>query len=98
MKKEPVRTTTDKSKIFAISALYVTASAIMISGALFSAFSIMHNITFRVLTTNVHGAIFGLVVFYLGLRYFLSIQKLKNEVYKNTSRFSWSNFKKDKSR
>lgn len=98
MKKKETRTTTDKNKILAISTLYVIAVVIMALGAFFSVYSLINDISFRVLTTHVHGAVFGLVAFYLGLRYFLSVSKLRDEVYKNTSRFSWSNFKSEKSR
>ena len=39
-------------------------------------------------------AAFGAVVAFLGIRYLLSVRKLKGDVYKTTSQFSWSNFKK----
>ena len=96
MKKKSV--SVDKSKIIAITVLYATAVVIIVLGAFFSIYSVINNISFRVLTANVHGVLFGLASVYLGIRYFLSVQKLKEEVYKSTSRFSWSNFKKEKSR
>jgi CO dehydrogenase/acetyl-CoA synthase epsilon subunit len=43
-----------------------------------------------------HGSIFGAMAAFLGARYFLSVKKLKAEVYKESSRFSLSNFKRKK--
>jgi len=41
------------------------------------------------------GVVFGMVILFLGIRYFLSLSKLKDEVYKSSG-FSWSNFKREK--
>ena len=86
----------DPKKKIIISALFVVATAICISGAFFSVYSYINNISFKVINTQVSGIIFGIAILYLGVRYFLSLMKLKNEVYKPTSRFSWDNFKKTK--
>lgn len=86
----------DKSKVIAIMTLYVASLLIIVSGVFFSIFSLINNISFQVLNSSVHGAIFGLVVSYLGLRYFFLVKKLKDDVYKTTSRFSWNNFKMPK--
>lgn len=87
----------EKNKVVAIIMLTVTSIIIILSGAAFSVFSVMYDISFNILSSQVPGMVFGLVVTFLGVRYYLSVQKLKVEVYKTTSRFSWSNFKKDKS-
>jgi len=84
----------DPKKKVIISLLFVVAAAICLSGAFFSVYSYFNNISFRVLNTQVSGIIFGVCILYLGVRYFISLMKLKDEVYKPTSRFSWSNFKK----
>jgi hypothetical protein len=84
-----------KKKII-IFILFVFAVAICISGAFFSVYSYINNISFKVINTQISGIIFGAAILYLGVRYFLSLMKLKNEVYKPTSRFSWDNFKKEK--
>jgi hypothetical protein len=76
--------------------LFAVAVAICISGASFSVYSYMNDISFKVINTQISGIIFGVAILYLGVRYFLSLMKLKNEVYKPTSRFSWENFKKGK--
>lgn len=69
---------------------------IMFLGLFFGAFSVINNITFRVIRSNISGAVLGMMVFYLGLRYYFLVAKLKPEVYANTSGFSWSNFKRGK--
>ncbi len=86
----------EKSKIISIIVLMVTSIAIIAFGAAFSIYSIIDNISFTVFSSQMNGAIFGAVIIFLGVRYFLSVRKLKAEVYKSTSKFSWSNFKKQK--
>jgi len=97
MNKQDKVLNTDKRKAVTITALFVATIIIMFLGLSFSIFSIVNNVTFKVLSSDMPGAVFGLLVLYLGARYFLSVKKLKAEVYKNTSQFSWSNFKKEKS-
>ena len=84
----------DKRKVAIIYGLYATAVAITASGAFFCVYSYLKDITFKVINTNVSGMIFGVVVAYLGVRYFLSVQKLKAELYEPDAQFSWSNFRK----
>lgn len=96
MKAQAQQVQTDKGKIFAIYGLYTFAAIIAITGVIFSIYSLINNVSFPVLNTNIPGVVFGLVVTFLGVRYFLSVNKLKSEVYKKSSKFSWSNFKKDK--
>lgn len=86
----------DVTKKIIMNLLLAVSIFIMTSGIGFGIYSIVHHIEFLVLKANVPGSIFGLVVAYLGLRYFLSVIKLKKEVYKPTSSFSWKNFKKEK--
>ena len=93
--KESTMPVEPKKKVI-ISILFVFATAICMSGAFFSVYSYINDISFKVLNTQVSGIIFGIAILYLGVRYFLSLMKLKNEVYKPTSRFSWENFKKTK--
>ena len=83
---------TSKKVIF-ISLLFITSALIMLSGGYFTIYSIVNDINLMVLNSTVPGAIFGLLVFYLGLRYFFMVKKLKVEVYKKSSVFSWNNFK-----
>ncbi len=84
------------SKKASIIVLTVLSTGICVSGIFFIFYSWINDITFKVINTNVPGILFGLVVAYLGLRYLLSVLKLKKELYKESSVFSWSNFKKQK--
>ena len=96
MKKQPSTPEVDGSKVFSIWALYLVAGLVVLSGACFSVISIMNDVRLTVLTSQIPGYIFGIVVIFLGLRSLIAVGKLKNEVYKPVSRFSWSNFKQSK--
>jgi hypothetical protein len=96
MQKQISNTPVEKGKIILIMSLFAFTILIMLSGAFFSVFSLVNHISFTVLNAHIHGALFGLMVIYFGIRNYFSVKKLKTEVYKNTSRFSWSNFKKEK--
>jgi len=85
-----------KQKAVIINLLYATTIIIILLGVFFIIYSLVNDVSFKVLNTTVSGAIFGMVVAYLGARYFLSVTKLKAELYKTTSKFSWSNFKREK--
>lgn len=88
-------TAIDKSKIILVFILFTMSVAIIISGVFFTIYSLYYNISFLIINTYVSGIFFGLAALYLGVRYFMSVLKLKREVYKS-SRFSWHNFKKQK--
>lgn len=96
MKKQVSSTTILRQKTVSITALLMVSLLIMFLGIFFSAFCFFNNISFRVINANIHGSVFGLLVLYLGLRYYFSVDKLKEDVFKNNTRFSWSNFKKEK--
>lgn len=94
MKKQTTVTTLEKRKIILVSVLYLTALIIIFLGMFFTIFSLYNNISFKILSSSVPGVVLGLLVSYLGIRYYLSLSKLKEEVFKSSSKFSWSNFKK----
>ena len=85
-----------KEKVIPIITLYIVSTAIILIGTAFSVYSLLYGITIPVLSNQIPGAVFGAVVIFLGIRYLISVNKLKAEVYKQTSSFSWSNFKKEK--
>lgn len=96
MKNQMTKPTIEASKVASIAALSAGSLFIIGSGAALCVYSLINNIYFSVLSSQIHGAVFGVVIIFLGVRYFLSVLKLKAEVYKTTSRFSWSNFKTTK--
>ena len=96
MKAEGKTTKIETKKILAINALMIASLAIMLIGIALIVYSFLYGMSFPVLSSNVHGSIFGLVIVFLGVRYLMGVIKLKSEVYKSTAHFSWSNFKRAK--
>lgn len=96
MKKQNTIATTDKSKVLIISMLFLTDMIIIFLGIFFSLFSLINNLHFMVLNSSISGAVFGLLVLYLGIKYYFSVTKLKEELFKVSSKFSWNNFKRKK--
>ena len=96
MKNQVYEQNVEGSKVSSIIFLYSMSIVIIILGIAFSVYSFVYDVHFTVLTSSIHGAIFGLIVVFLGTRYFISVNKLKKEVYKATSKFSLNNFRKKK--
>jgi hypothetical protein len=85
---------TRKNKKIILAVLFATSVFITAAGLLISVVSIINNISFTVFQSQIPGAIFGLVIVFLGARYFYSVLKLKPELLKEENKFSWDNFKK----
>ncbi|MBU3100517.1 MULTISPECIES: hypothetical protein [Clostridium] len=83
-------------KKYSIITLMVLNTLILLSGVLFIAYSIYFKITFKIINTNIPGAIVGLTVLYFSSRYYKMILKLKTEINEKGTTFSWSNFKRIK--
>lgn len=96
MKNQASMPTVEKEKVISILILYITSILIILAGAFFSIFSLVNNISLPVMSSQIPGVIFGIVILFLGVRYLLSVNKLKTKVYNSASKFSWSNFKKGK--
>jgi len=84
-----------KGKVAMIIILYVMSVLIMLLGAGFSAYSAINGVQMQVMTSTIPGFIFGMVILFLGIRYFMSLSKLRDEVMKSSG-FSWENFRKEK--
>ena len=84
-----------KGKVAMIVILYVLSVVIMLLGAGFCAYSAINNVQMQVMSSTIPGFVFGMVILFLGIRYFLSLSKLRDEVMKSTG-FSWGNFRKAK--
>jgi hypothetical protein len=85
----------EKSRVVLLGILYVLSISIMLLGAGFFVYSAINNVQFQVMSATIPGFIFGMVVLFLGFRYFMSLSKLRAEVMKSSG-FSWSNFRKEK--
>lgn len=77
-----------------IFVLMVCNIFILILGLFFIVYSIYFNISIKVFNMKISGVIFGIMVLYFGIRYFINLLKLKKEINKPENTFSWSNFKK----
>lgn len=86
---------TARGKLIILALLYALSFAIIMIGAGFAVYSALHGVKFAVMSANIPGAVFGMVILFLGIRYFFSLSKLKDEVFKSTG-FSWENFRKGK--
>ena len=93
MKTKSTVTVINKHKVIIINLLYVATLIIIFLGIFFSLFSLVNHINFKVLNSSIPGVVFGFLVIYLGIRYYLSVTKLKDELFKISSNFSWRNFK-----
>jgi hypothetical protein len=79
-------------KRVAIGLLYMASALIGIMGIAFSVYSQISGIRIAVMQSSIPGAVFGMVIAFLGVRYFLAVGRLRKEVFRATSRFSWHNF------
>lgn len=84
----------ETNKRVAIALLFVTAALIVLLGTAFCVYSMLNNVQLPVMQTNIPGALFGAIIAFLGVRYFMAVQKLKASVYRVGSKFSWRNFRK----
>ena len=84
-----------KGKVVMIVILYVMSVLIMLLGAGFCAYSAINGVQMQVMSSTIPGFVFGMVILFLGVRYFMSLSKLRQEVMKSSG-FSWSNFRKEK--
>jgi uncharacterized membrane protein len=83
-------------KKFVLAVLWVTSAAICLSGAFYSVYSAVLGISFPILNVQIPGFVFGIAVLYLGIRYMLMVLRLRKELRRTFSQFSWGNFKKEK--
>lgn len=96
MKDKAYPAVVEREKVISIFVLFAVSTLITLAGAFFSVFSLVNSISLPILSSQIPGVVFGLVILLLGIRYFISVKKLKAEVYKSTAKFSWSNFRKKK--
>lgn len=76
--------------------LYCGSLVIIFLGMFFCAFSMLNHIWLKVWNTSIPGVIFGLLIVYLGTRYYFMVDEFKKKLYAEDSEFSWSNFRKGK--
>jgi len=84
----------DRKKAVVIGILFATSAVITLLGLAFCVLSTVNHWQFMVLQFEMPGVIFGVIIAFLGVRYFLSVTKLKTQVYRSEAHFSWSNFRR----
>ncbi len=77
--------------------LFFIAVLITILGISYSIYAYMSQASLKIMGSDFPGFIFGLVAVFLGIRYSISLFKLKKKIDSTDARFSWDNFKKTKS-
>lgn len=74
-----------------IFALYSGATMIILSGAALAVYSVANQISYQVMGNEIHGAVFGSIIAFLGIRYFFSVQNLHRQIDATGEQFSWRN-------
>lgn len=74
-----------------IMALYAGAIIISLSGAALIVISVIRHISYPIMGNPVHGAVFGAIISFLGIRYFFSVKKLHRQIDSSGAFFSWKN-------
>lgn len=85
-----------KGKVATVAALLTGAVLIAGSGLWFAVYSIINDVSFKIMNTSIPGFVLALLVIYFGVRSILSVRKLSQVILKDSSHFSWSNFKRAK--
>jgi hypothetical protein len=85
-----------KDKVISIRILYGISLLIIFFGATFSIHCFSQHISYTIMSYPISGGIFGIIVVFLGIRYFFSTRKLRDSVYQQSSSFSWGNFRMKK--
>lgn len=80
----------------AVILLMTVSIIITVLGAVFGVYTFINNVTYKILSTDVPGFIFGAVIAFLGVRYCLSTIKLSKKLSQDHRPFSWANFKAKK--
>lgn len=83
-------------KLAIVAALFTGSALITALGVWFAVYSIINNVSLNILSAEVPGFVLAALVAYLGIRYFILVNKLSKEILKDSAYFSWSNFKKVK--
>lgn len=68
----------EKGFKISVAILYIISFTIFISGIIFGILCFIDNTYFTVLTSSVHGSVFGVVIAFLGFRYIASVRKLSS--------------------
>lgn len=96
MNHQTVKPSVDRTKVLSIAGLFAGSVSIILAGGAFAVYSAVNGIIIPVMDFQIHGSVWGLIILFLGVRYLFSVRKLKAEVFRSSSKFSWSNFRSEK--
>lgn len=83
-----------RGKLAVVAALFTGAVLITGSGGWYMVYSIVNNVSFKILNTSIPGFVLAVLVMYFGIRSILSVNKISKEILRDSTFFSWSNFKR----
>jgi|LAHS01.1.fsa_nt_gb hypothetical protein len=91
-KSEHSSSTDHPSKKAVTLTLYAFALAIAAMGASYTIYSLLNNVSLLVLNNEVPGALFGIIITFLGIRYVFAVYKLSLKLKDPQAVFSWKNY------
>jgi hypothetical protein len=87
------RCTQQTSKKTVVFLLYSFASLIVAMGAGYTIYSLYTNVYLLVMNNAVPGAVFGIIITFLGIRYLWAVYKLSLKLDSPEAVFSWMNYR-----
>lgn len=85
--------TQQTSKKTVVFLLYCFAGAITIMGFSYTIYSLWNSVTLSVVNSAVPGAVFGIIIAFLGIRYLFAVYKLSLQLNRPDAVFSWMNYR-----
>ncbi len=89
------RKTTRSCKTVILAVLFATSVSVAAAGIVLIVLSLINKTSFTVFQSQIPASVFGLIVTFLGIRYYLSVLRLKPVLLKDENQFSWKNFRKE---
>jgi hypothetical protein len=90
--------TKDNGKRIALAALFSVSALIVALGLAFGVYSWVYHVNYAIMSLQVPGYVFAAVIVFLGVRYFLSVIKMRRRLMETSSGFKWGNFRPEKSK
>lgn len=88
----------DTGRRIAVAALFAVSALIVALGLAFGVYSWVYHVDYSIMSTKIPGYVFAAVVVFLGVRYFLSVVKMRRRLKEADGTFNWNNFKPTKTR
>lgn len=82
-----------REKRVVLRILYSLALAIVLMGTGYTVYCLCQHVSLLVLNASMPGAVFGIVIAFLGIRYLFAVQKLSVSLRDPKNTFSWQNYR-----